>query len=280
MSSIPKFETLLVTTPSTNVYQVEINRPDKMNSMNKTMWKEFIDCFNAINEQEDCRAVIVSGAGRMFTAGLDFTDMADLAQFYGSDIDIARKAKTLRKLIATYQESFTVIEKCTKPVIAAIHGACLGAGTSLVSACDIRYCTQDAYFQIKEVDVGLAADVGVLQRLPKTVGNDSLAREMAFTARKLFAAEALQMGLVSRVLPNKEEMMKYALETANLIASKSPVAVQGSKIHMNYSRDHSVADGLDYMTTWNMSMLLSEDLMKSAMAAATRSKEPPIFSKY
>jgi delta(3,5)-delta(2,4)-dienoyl-CoA isomerase len=136
---------------------------------------------------------------------------------------------------------------------------------------------QDAFFQIKEVDIGLAADVGTLQRLPKIVGNDSLVRELSYTARRMMADEALQMGLVSKVCPDKEALLAAALEVAKTIAEKSPIAVQGTKINLIYSRDHSVASGLHYMQTWNAAMLQSDDLMKAAVASMT--KEKPLFAK-
>uniref|UniRef100_T1JKI9 Delta(3,5)-Delta(2,4)-dienoyl-CoA isomerase, mitochondrial n=1 Tax=Strigamia maritima TaxID=126957 RepID=T1JKI9_STRMM len=206
--------------------------------------------------------------------------MSKLTSVHSGDADIARKARFMKKLVSDYQSSFTAIENCNKPVIAAIHGACIGGGVDMVTACDIRYCTQDAWFQIKEVDIGLAADVGTLQRLPKIVGNDGLVRELSYTARKFYANEAAQIGMVNRILPSKEDLLLCAFETAILIASKSPVAVQGTKIHLNYSRDHTVQEGLDYMANWNMTHLLSEDLMKAAMAAATKANDPPIFAKY
>ncbi|OXB51870.1 hypothetical protein ASZ78_007018, partial [Callipepla squamata] len=149
-----------------------------------------------------------------------------------------------------------MLEKCPKPVIAAVHGACIGGGVDLVSACDIRYCSQDAWFQVKtdsvspnatqEVDIGLAADVGTLQRLPKIVGSQSLVNELAFTARKMMAPEAQSCGLVSRVFPDKAALLQGALELAAAIAARSPVAVQGTKVNLLYSRDHSVPDSLRY----------------------------------
>merc|ERR1711894_858417 len=184
---------------------------------------------------------------------------------------------SLKHFIMKYQESFNILETCTKPVIAAVHSGCVGGGIDMITACDIRYCTSDAWFQVKEVDVGLAADVGTLQRLPKVVGNDSLVRELCYTARKMYAQEALQFGLVSRIFENKEDMVKSAIELATDISSKSPVAVQGTKVNLVYSRDHSVREGLEYVAQWNMSMLQSEDLIKAAMASMQKQKAK--FSK-
>nr|XP_041568440.1 delta(3,5)-Delta(2,4)-dienoyl-CoA isomerase, mitochondrial isoform X1 [Taeniopygia guttata] len=142
-----------------------------------------------------------------------------------------------------------------------------GAGVDLISACDIRFCSQDAYFQVKEVDMGLAADVGTLQRLPKIVGSQSLVNELAFTARIMRAPEALSCGLVSRVLPDKAALLEVALEVAEAIAARSPVAVQGTKVNLLYSRDRPVSEGLQHVATWNMAMLQTEDIPKSVQAA-------------
>ncbi|NXE57950.1 ECH1 protein, partial [Casuarius casuarius] len=204
-------------------------------------------------------------------AGLDLVEMG--SEFLVAGEDAARRAWKLRQKIRAYQESFSALEKCPKPVIAAVHGACIGGGVDLVTACDIRYCSQDAWFQVKEVDIGLAADVGTLQRLPKIVGSQSLVNELAFTARKLTAPEALSCGLVSRVFPDKAALLQGALELAATVASKSPVAVQGTKVNLVYARDHPVPEGLRYAATWNMSMLQTEDVLKSVQAALEK-KDP------
>eukprot|EP00998_Keelungia_sp_KM082_P007220 NODE_3426_length_896_cov_52.365410_g3404_i0.p1 GENE.NODE_3426_length_896_cov_52.365410_g3404_i0~~NODE_3426_length_896_cov_52.365410_g3404_i0.p1 ORF type:complete len:270 (+),score=71.86 NODE_3426_length_896_cov_52.365410_g3404_i0:113-811(+) len=230
---------------------------------------------NDLAADPECRVVVLSAAGRLFTAGLDLAD-ADISGG-GEKVDPARRAMQLRQLILDWQAAITSIERCRKPVIAAVHGACIGGGIDLISACDVRLCTADAFFSIKEVDVGLAADVGTLQRFPKIIGNDSKARELAFTGRKFDAKEAAQMGMVSNVYANQEELMKQATAMADLIASKSPVAVQGTKVNMVFSRDHTVQEGLDYIAAWNMGMLQSEDVMKAA--AASLMKQTPTFAK-
>ncbi|GCC31422.1 delta(3,5)-Delta(2,4)-dienoyl-CoA isomerase, mitochondrial [Chiloscyllium punctatum] len=260
------FETLHVSQPRDSVLHVELNRPNKRNAMNHTLWREMVECFNKITHDTDHRVVVVSGAGKMFTAGIDLMDMAGQVLQPTGD-DTARKAWHIRNKILQYQESFNVIEKCPKPVIAAVHNACIGGGVDLITACDIRLCSQDAWFQVKEVDIGMAADVGTLQRLPKIIGSASLMSELVYTARQLMADEALSCGLVSRVFEDKEAMLEGAFEMASEIASKSPLAVQGTKLNLIYSRDHPVKDGLNYIATWNMSMLQTDDLIKSAQAA-------------
>nr|XP_003467202.1 delta(3,5)-Delta(2,4)-dienoyl-CoA isomerase, mitochondrial [Cavia porcellus] len=273
------YESLQVTCAQKHVLHVQLNRPEKRNAMNNAFWREMVECFNKIAQDPDCRAVVISGAGKMFTSGIDLVDLAsDILQPQGDDG--ARIAWYLRNLISTYQKTFSVIEQCPKPVIAAIHGHCIGAGVDLITACDIRYCTQDACFQVKEVDVGLAADVGTLQRLPKVIGNQSLVNELAFTARKMMADEALHSGLVSRMLPDKERMLDAAFTLATEISSKSPVAVQGTKVNLIYARDHSVAESLNYMASWNMSMLQTQDIIKSVQAAMEKKDMKSVtFSK-
>ncbi|KAJ8414529.1 hypothetical protein AAFF_G00037310 [Aldrovandia affinis] len=275
----PPFSTLSVSHPAIAVTHVELCRPAKRNAMNQAFWSEMVDCFSQIALDSECRVVVVSGAGKLFTAGIDLMDMAaHVLQPEGDDV--ARMSWNMRRIVTKYQETFSIIEKCPKPVVVAVHGACVGGGVDLITACDIRLCTQDAWFQVKEVDIGLAADVGTLQRLPKVIGSRSLVNELALTARKMYSDEAKSCGLVSRVFADKEAMMCGALELAGEIAARSPVAVQGTKINLLYSRDHSVSEGLDYMATWNMSMLQTQDLVKSAQAAMERKSPKDVpFSK-
>ncbi|XP_054650513.1 delta(3,5)-Delta(2,4)-dienoyl-CoA isomerase, mitochondrial isoform X2 [Dunckerocampus dactyliophorus] len=275
----PPYTTLAISRPAQDVTHVELHRPNKRNAMNKAFWSEMVDCFNEISNDPDCRVVVFSAAGKVFTAGIDLMDMAgDILQPQGDDT--ARISWNIRKTIAKFQDTFSVIERCPKPVVVAVHGACVGGGVDLITACDIRLCTQDAWFQVKEVDIGLAADVGTLQRLPKVIGSRSLVNELALTARKMYADEAKSSGLVSRVFADKEAMLTGALELAGEIAARSPVAVQGTKVNLVYSRDHSVAEGLEYMAAWNMSMLQTEDVMKSAQASMEKNNIKNVtFSK-
>lgn len=275
-----KFETMAVTVPKEFVFHVEINRPEKLNALNKTMWKEIDACFKALADDPDCRSIVLSGAGKIFTAGLDLSEASELASMgMSGDLDIARRCKYLYKLVREYQDNFSTLEKCPKPIIAAVHSACVGGGVDMICGADIRYCTQDAWFQIKEVDLGISADVGTLQRLPKVIGSSSLVRELAFTARKLYSDEALKAGFVSRIFADKDRMLKAAISLAELIASKSPVGVQGTKVNLNYARDHPVQQSLEYHAMWNMAMLQSDDLMKAAMSMLDKTSGPPNFSK-
>ena len=171
------------------------------------------------------------------------------------------------------QESFSAIEECGKPVLSLIHGACIGAGVDLISACDMRWATKDAFFAIKEIDLGMTADVGTLQRTPRIIGNMSLFNEACFSGARFSALQAKEMGLVSRIFDAEAEMMEGALKFASEISEKSPLAIMGIKESLLFSRDHSVQEGLDRVALWNSVMLQSEDVQ----AAMTKSK--PTFSK-
>jgi enoyl-CoA hydratase len=151
----------------------------------------------------------------------------------------------------------------------------VGGGVDLISCTDMRYCSADAYFTIKEIDIGMVADVGTLQRLPKLIGHQGIVREMAFTGRKVLADEALRIGLVNQVFDSREALYAGVRELAEMVAAKSPLSIRGTKEMLNYSRDHSVADGLNYIATWNAAMLMSGDLMTAMMA--NMSKQTPEF---
>lgn len=270
-----KYETLEVTNPHEYVYHVQLNRPSKRNALNPLAFSEIKQCFKKLSHDSSCRSIVLSGAGKGFTAGLDLSELFSITN--PESDDVGRKGFHIKNIIDDWQGSMSSPETCYKPVIAAVHGFCVGGGIDLITACDIRYCSADAWFTVKEVDIGLAADIGTLQRFPKIVGNDSLVRELVYTARKFSAQEAHQLGLVSKILPDNESCINESLELAKVIASKSPMAVQGSKLNLVYSRDHSVSSGLKYIAAWNAGMIQSEDTMKAAMASLA--KEEPVYSK-
>lgn len=273
------FDNLIVEKVKPFVYNVQLNRPKKMNALSKELWSEIGAVFEMLGSDPDCRSIVLSGNGKMFCAGIDLGTLAEMGTVTQEEGDVARKAMQFYKIIRNFQNYHMEIEKCPKPVIAAVHSACIGGGTNMVSFADIRYCTKDAWFQVKEAELGLAADVGALQQLPKVIGSASLARELCLSARKFHCDEAKECGFVSRVFEDKDEMLTCAIEMAEKMAQMSPVAIQGTKISLNYSRDHSVEDGLEHIARSNMTMLQSEDLMKAAMASLTKSEEPPEFSK-
>ncbi|MBL8394435.1 MAG: enoyl-CoA hydratase/isomerase family protein, partial [Candidatus Accumulibacter sp.] len=172
------------------------------------------------------------------------------------------------------QDCLSSVERCRKPVLAAIQGACIGGAVDLVTCCDMRYVAADAQFSVREIDVGMTADVGTLQRLPRLVP-DGIARELAYTGRSVDAAEARQIGLANQVFATPEALLQGVRAIARTIAGKSPLAIRGSKEMLNYGRDHSVTDGLNYIATWNAAMLMSADLEESM--AALRERRPPRF---
>ncbi|KAF4531873.1 hypothetical protein B566_EDAN000902 [Ephemera danica] len=272
------FETLLVSVPKQYVYHVQLNRPKQLNAMNKKMWFEIGKCFDTLASKDDCRSIVLSGVGKIFCAGIDLKDMGGIGAALAEKDDVARRCKILDEMIRNYQNYISALERCNKPVIAAVHNACVGGALDLISAADIRYCSEDAWFQIKEVDLGMAADVGTLQRFPKVIGNQSLVNELCLTARKFEAKEAKDCGFVGQVFKSHDSLMEGAFTIAEQIAAKSPVAVQGTKRNLVFSREHTTQEGLDHIRAWNMTMLQSEDFMNAAMALATKS-DPPIFAK-
>nr|WP_232249034.1 MULTISPECIES: crotonase/enoyl-CoA hydratase family protein [Pseudomonas] len=256
-----------------NIAHVQINRPEKVNAMNAAFWEEIITIFQWVDDTDAVRAVVISGAGKHFSAGIDLMMLASLAGQMGKDV--GRNARFLRSTIQRLQASFTAVDKCRKPVLAAVQGYCIGGAIDLISACDMRYCSSDAQFSIKEIDMGMAADVGTLQRLPRIIG-DGIMRELAFTGRNVAADEALRIGLVNRVYDDQAALMDGVFAIAREIAAKSPIAVAGTKEMLSYMRDHRIDDGLDYIATWNAAMLQSEDLRVAV--AAHMSKQKPTFA--
>lgn len=267
------FETLAVTLDGA-VATVRLNRPDKANAMNAAMWQEIRRAFEWVDETQAARVAILEGEGRHFSAGIDLQMMAGLMPQVHDDCD-GRTREKLRRVILDLQDTLTALERCRKPVLAAIHGACVGGAVDLICCADMRYAAADARFTIKEVDIAMVADVGTLQRLPRLIGSQGLVRELAYTGRAVDATEARDIGLVNRVFDTHEALRDGVREIAATIAAKSPLAIRGIKEMLNYARDHSVADGLNHVATWNAAMLMSEDLMK--VVSAGPSREPPRF---
>jgi enoyl-CoA hydratase len=267
-----EFETLAVTVEA-HIATVRLNRPDKANAMNLAMWHDIRNAFKWIDDTPEARVAILEGEGKTFTSGIDLTMMMGLGPQIQDDCD-GRMRESLRRIILDLQDTLSSLERCRKPVLAAIHGGCIGGGIDLICCADMRYCAGDAYFSIKEIDIGMVADVGTLQRLPKLIG-DGMARELAFTGRQVDAAEARTIGMVNRVFDSREALGDGVRAIAAAIAAKSPLSIRGAKEMLNYARDHTVADGLNYVATWNAAMLMSDDLQKAMMASM--SKQTPEF---
>ncbi|WP_439108009.1 crotonase/enoyl-CoA hydratase family protein [Congregibacter sp.] len=257
----PTFETLDLSV-NDHVAEVFLNRGDKANSMNVTMWRELQACFEWLDSEPTVRTVILAAHGNHFCAGIDLNMLMDVQ---GQNKDPARRAESFRRNVLVMQDNLSAMEKCRKPVLAAIHNTCIGGAMDMVTCADMRYATADAWFSIREVDIGMTADVGTLQRLPKIIPY-GVACELAYTGRNMGADEAQSVGLVNRVFADKEALLEGARETAAMIASKAPLAVRGSKEMLLYSRDHSVQEGLNYIATWNAGMLSAQDLQEGLQA--------------
>ncbi len=260
---IPSFETLEIELEG-QVATVILNRPDKANAINLPMWVDIQNCFNWLDSELSVRAVVLTGAGKNFCAGLDLDMFQNL--HHGSS-DPARLAEALRQRILELQRNLTSIEACRKPVLAAVQRACIGGGVDMISCCDMRYACKDTYFSIKEIDIGMTADVGTLQRLPKLIP-DGVARELAYTGRKMSGEEAREVGFVNAVFDDQSSLLSAVQDIAEEIATKSPISIRGTKEMLLYTRDHSVQDGLNYIATWNAGMMSQKDLMAGITAQA------------
>ncbi|OLS61753.1 crotonase/enoyl-CoA hydratase family protein [Pseudomonas putida] len=258
---------------SNHIAHVQINRPEKINAMNAAFWREIVEIFQWIDETDEARVVVISGAGKHFSSGIDLMMLASLANELGKDV--GRNARLLRRKILEMQASFNAVDNCRKPVLAAIQGYCIGGAIDLIAACDMRYAASDAQFSIKEIDMGMAADVGTLQRLPRIIG-DGVLRELAYTGRTIGAEEAQRIGLVNRSYDDHGALLDGVFAIAAEIAGKSPIAVAGTKEMLSYMRDHRIDDGLEYIATWNAAMLQSTDLRVAV--AAHMSKQKPEFA--
>ncbi|WP_407072040.1 crotonase/enoyl-CoA hydratase family protein [Pseudomonas viridiflava] len=269
--AVRDYQTFLVEL-NDNIAHVQINRADKINAMSEAFWTEIIEIFQWIEREDEVRVVVLSGAGKHFSSGIDLKMLASVAGQLGKDA--GRNARVLRRTILDMQASFTAVDTCRKPVLAAIQGYCLGGAIDLVSACDMRYAAADVQFAIREIDMGMAADVGTLQRLPRIIP-DGIMRELAYTGRMVEADEALRIGLINQCFTDKATLLDGVMAIARQIAEKSPIAIEGTKQMIGYMRDHSVDDGLEHVAIWNAAMLQSADL-KLAMVAQM-SKQKPVF---
>ncbi|KAK1654261.1 enoyl-CoA hydratase/isomerase [Colletotrichum phormii] len=268
----------LVTSPSPYVAHVQINRPQKLNAFSEPVWREFATVFDRLSHDPDVRAVVLSGAGdRAFSAGLDVQDAVNSP--LGADLggDPARYATNMRRHITEFQDAIAAVERCEKPVVCVLHGISIGIAIDISCCADVRIAARNTRFAVKEVDIGLAADLGTLSRLPKLVGSTSWVKDVCLSARDFSAEEALAVGFVSQVHDSKDAAVAAGTKWAGFVASKSPVAVQGTKELLNHARDHSVAENLRYTTIWNAAMLQSSDTKTALMSGLQKKK--PTFEK-
>lgn len=257
------------------IARLTLNLPDKLNALGKWFWDGMVDAVARIDADRAVRVLIIDGAGRAFTAGLDLMSMmSSLPIGNGGPPDGARQAR-LHQMIRDMQQPITCLERCRVPVIAAVHGYCLGAGVDIITACDIRLAAADATFGVRETRMAMVADVGTLQRLPRIVG-PGVARELVFTGRDFDAAHAERIGLVNRVLPDVDALRAAADALAGEIAANPPLAVQGAKRVMNEAARAEIDRGLEYVATWNAAHLVTQDL--GVAVAAFVSKQTPEYA--
>ena len=229
-----------------SVGRIELCQPEQYNRMPPAFWEELPRALEELDATGKIRALIVSSTGKHFTSGMDVSVFTTTRE---ERWDRGRAGEVARRNLHRLQEVFSKLETVRMPVIAAIQGGCIGGGVDLIAACDMRYCSADAFFCIQEINIGLAADVGTLQRLPRLIP-EGLMRELAYTGRRMYAEEAKDAGLVNEVFDSQELMLDHIETIAEEIASKSPLAVTSTKHLLNYGRDHSVADTLDYQQLW------------------------------
>lgn len=256
-----------------HIAHIRFNRPDKANSMTTEFWKELPEAVDRISNDAQARVIVISSEGKHFTAGMDIS----VFMSGGLDGDAANthvSAEAFRYKIKALQETFNALERARQPVLAAIQGGAIGAGVDLATACDCRYASADAFFAVQETAIGMTADVGTFPRLVKLIP-EGWARQMAYTAERLPAAKALQIGLVNEVFDSHEDLLEGVMAIARKIAAHSPLAVAGCKAMANYSRDHSTADTLDYISVWNAAMLRPDDIKEAYIAKGE--KRPPVF---
>lgn len=251
------------------VVNLRMNRPEKANGMSPDFWDDLPVLARAIDAMPEIRCVILSGAGRHFSGGMDLATFSDINALLAQEE--GRAAYALRDLILRLQNSLSSLEQLRVPVIAVTHGACLGGAIDLITACDIRLAAADTSFGIEEIHIGMAADVGTLQRLPKLI-SPGIVHELAYTGRRFSAVEAKSWGLVNEVYDSQQDALEGAADLATQIAAKSPLAVAGIKQAITYARDHKVADALEQIATWNSGMLRPQDLT-TALTAKMQKQE-------
>lgn len=256
---------------SDKVAHIKLNRPEKRNSMNLKFWDELPEMIGDIDREVRARVIVVSSTGPHFSAGLDVQEFFNVINDKGADERAHRisRGADFYQTVQKMQATFSALENCRIPVIAAIQGGCIGAGVDLVTACDMRYATDDAFFSVEEINIGMTADVGTFPRLVKLIP-EGIVRELCYTGRRMPAGDAQSAGLVNRVYPDQQTMLNEVLAIATEIAAKAPLAVHGCKRMINYSRDHTTADSLDYVGIWNASMFQPEEIMEAITARAQK----------
>ena len=260
---------IFLTEQKGNIAWLTFNQPKKRNTMDMDFFKELKELFKAFANKSSIRVVVIKAAGKSFTAGTDLASAMSLIKG-----ETAEDRDDLLQKIRRLQDGIQAIENCSKPVVAAIHGHCIGGGIDLICACDIRLAEKSTLFSVRETRMGIIADLGTLQRLPRIIG-DGHSRELAFTGRDFYAPEAYRLGLISQLCEGRSTLYDDAEAVARQIADNPPLTVQGVKEVVNYSRDNSVKAGLHYTAQKNVDALLTEDFREAIHAF--REKRKPHF---
>jgi len=253
---------------SGGIAHLRFSRPDNFNSFTPAFWRELPAAINDISENAKARVIVLSAEGKHFTAGMD------IAVFMQGGLDAPAEnrevtAEAFRFHVRALQDTFSALENARQPVLAAIQGGAVGAGVDLATACDCRYASENAFFCVQETAIGMTADVGTFPRLAKVIP-EGWARQMAYTAERVPAAKAKEIGLVNEVFETHDALLDGVMEIAKKIAAHSPLAVTGCKQMINYARDHTTADTLDHIALWNAAMLSTDDIKESYIAKSEK----------
>jgi len=261
-------------TESEGIAHIVLNRPDDLNTMTPDFWRELPQLVDEISDRGGSRAIVVSSTGKHFCAGMDISVFTGGNLNDDEDIEVGRARANFRYNVLHLQEAMSAFERARMPVLAAMQGGVVGGAVDMVTAADMRYATEDAWFCIHEINIGMTADVGTLQRLPKLIP-EGICRELAYTGDRMSAQRAKEVGLVNEVYADHETLLNEVLEIAQRIATKSPLAIHGTKEMINYTRDHTVSESLQYMAVWQTGMFQATDLVESF--GAQMEKRDPIY---
>jgi len=271
---VPDIDLFSLETLSVNIENhiahIQLSRPEALNSMVPAFWKELPAVVRKIDAEAQARVIVISSQGKHFSAGMDLSVFTNMAKDFQGEP--ARRAERTRRLVLELQDSFNALEEVRMPVLVAVQGGVIGGAVDMICAADSRYCTEDAYFTIKETELGMTADVGTLQRLPHLMPQ-GLIRELAYTGRNMPSSEAKECGFINQVFADQQSMLEAVMKIASKIAMHSPMAVAGCKEMINYTRDHSVSDSLTYMATWQSGMFQMPDVQE-AMSAGQQKRKP------
>src|ERR1700761_8294185 len=253
-----------------HIAHIQLKRGDELNTMVPEFWSELPQIVKDIDVNAKARVIVISSTGKHFSAGMDlsvFTSGGSAGTAAAaSKEERGRVRANVRLGVLGLQDTFSCLERARMPVLMAVQGGCIGGAVDFATACDCRYATEDAFFVIQEINIGMTADVGTFPRLCKLIP-EGVAKELAYAGRRMPAQRAMQVGLVNEVFATQDDMMKHVMALAKEIAEKSPLAVHGSKVMINYARDHSTADALDYIATWQAGMYNPETDMRESFVA-------------